>query len=74
MKIGESENIAEMWYCGDDICNCHQPQINKYTMRENGFYKMERLWEGTFHSDPDLDEMESMKLELEEAKKRFGIV
>ena len=54
-----------MWYCGDDECNCHQPQIIEnmsHTSFRHGIWK--NVWEGTYHSDPDYDELKEQWDEL----------
>ncbi len=66
---------AELWYCGDDHCDCHQPQIE--VMGPNPFnpqhWNFLELWRGTFISGPTGDEMAGLALELTEACTLFGI-
>jgi hypothetical protein len=64
--------LAQMWWCGDDHCDCHQPQIIKWTPnRRAGFPWITRaaLWQGTFETDSDQDGMFD---ELQEAVVHFG--
>lgn len=65
--------IGCIWWCEDEICDCTQPEIVRQTPQPGGFYKFERLWEGTFVSGPGEDR--SMQtVELARAAARFGLV
>ena len=64
--------VAYMWWCGDDECDCTQPVIERYTERGR-FFNIERLWEGSFHSQRDPDERAQQEAEMMEAAARFGI-
>lgn len=64
-----TEIKAFMWYCGDEFCECSQPVIEKFTWRSDELgrrklIKRERLWEGTFHSEAELEEREEQHREL----------
>jgi len=68
--------IAELWWCGDETCDCVQPQITLITPNHPYYppwIKRETKWMGTYHSQPEPEEMEQMKQELREASKKFGI-
>lgn len=65
---------AYIWYCGDEICDCTQPVIEKIEPNlKVGFpwVMRTRLWEGTFYSQPSFDERRQQDAELEEAKKIY---
>ena len=58
---------AYQWYCGDEWCDCHQPVIERCGPNTDAGYpwlRITRLWEGTFHSEPNGDERKQMRLEL----------
>ena len=68
--------VAEMWWCGDDVCNCYQPKIDRISPnREAGrpWIRRKEVWRGTFYSEPSNDEFAEMEKELKEAKKKYGI-
>lgn len=51
--------FSEMWYCGDDICNCTQPQIVECSTEKYGElnWRPPKVIEmGTFHSEADIYE------------------
>jgi hypothetical protein len=42
---------ASRWYCGDEVCDCSQYQIEHVRVRCSGEgYEFERVWEGKFIS------------------------
>lgn len=62
--------VATMWHCGDDVCDCWQPVVQRYEPNRRAGYpwlKTTRLWEGTFHSEPDDEERAEMWDELKAA-------
>lgn len=77
----EAQPVAEIWYCGDDECDCTQPQIVTRTprpLRGGGtVYDKKVLWEGTFLSESfayTSDELEELQYRpLREACERYGI-
>ena len=67
---------ARLWWCGDEECNCYQPQVTKITPnREAGYPWIHRedVWQGTFISSPDMKEMNGLLKELKYAAKRYSI-
>lgn len=66
--------VASMWHCGDEVCNCFEPQID-LVLPGMAFPLVQRfkVWRGTFHSDPDFEEMQAMRSELMEGSVKFGI-
>jgi hypothetical protein len=43
-----------LWWCGDDVCNCRQPRIDKRKVSNGGWpnaYLIDTPWEGTFFTD-----------------------
>lgn len=68
--------VAEIWGCGDEVCDCYQPQITKilpHVPPRPPWIRREKVWEGTFHSQPEPEEWEQMKRELREAAAANGI-
>jgi hypothetical protein len=66
---------AEMWWCGDEHCNCTQPQIDRITPNHDAGYpwiKRERLWEGEFQSDASAEESLAQWRELIAAAEKYG--
>jgi hypothetical protein len=65
---------GEMWYCGDDVCDCHQPIIERARDDEETAKtgdRFERVWSGEFHSTPTVQELQSMWKSLkDECSKR----
>lgn len=66
--------VATMWHCGDDVCNCWQPQID-LVLPGFQFPVIQRfeVWRGTFISDPEFKEMQAMRKELAEEAAKLGI-
>ncbi len=67
---------ANMWYCGDEVCNCTQPRIeimgpNPLTAIRS--WSFVRLWEGTFRSDGERDMLRAQRVELIDACRLFRI-
>jgi hypothetical protein len=45
--------VASMWWCGDPVCDCTQPVVERITALGPGDgppFRFERLWAGTFCS------------------------
>jgi hypothetical protein len=64
--------IAHMWHCGDEICNCYQPKIERITPNKNNDFpwiERELLWSGTFCTDGE--DSDIREKELNEAIDRF---
>lgn len=64
---------AELWWCGDEVCDCSQPQIDLITPNLTvgpPWIRRTNIWRGTFKSG---GETEGLREELEEACRRFGI-
>jgi len=73
-----TETKAFMWYCGDEVCECSQPVIERFSYREDWlgrrtFIDRKRLWEGQFHSEAEPDERAGQLRELAEECERRGI-
>jgi hypothetical protein len=68
---------AYLWSCGDDECDCYQPVVERlYRNRLSslaGAVWSVRVWEGSFHSQPDADEMATMRAELAAAIEYFRL-
>ncbi len=65
-----------VWYCGDDVCDCTQPVIERLSPNMGAGFPWihrDRLWEGTFCSGADGQETRDQNAELAEACARFGI-
>lgn len=69
--MAEQKTEIVMWWCEDDICDCTQPQINRWTRQSVGSWKCETLWEGTFRSEADATERAEQELELSNARLLF---
>lgn len=62
---------AEMWWCGDDECNCNQPRVMEYSTEKygkSGWKPPKVIEEGPFLSHPTPDEMHEIKAWLEKAR------
>ena len=68
---------AYIWWCGDDICNCTQPKLDRVSPNHHGigypWIRRMNLWSGTFVSDRDGDELAVQEGEINEIANRFGI-
>lgn len=72
--MNEARVVGDIWWCGDYVCDCTQPQIHRVTNRV-GHYEYERLWEGTFvNAYGDDSERAAQADELREAAARFNLV
>lgn len=74
-KFSDGTIVAQLWWCEDPVCDCHQPQV---VFRGTAHVPMKhypsvRLWEGEFHSQPNASELKQMEAELAEAAERFGV-
>ena len=68
--------VAEIWHCGDEVCDCYQPQITlikPHNPPMPPWIVREQRWAGAFFSQPGEEEWVQMKTELREACLRFGI-
>lgn len=69
--------VAEIWRCGDEVCDCWQPQITLISPHDPPmppWIRRDRKWEGTFISDPDNSELQDIRSELRTAAAKYGIV
>jgi hypothetical protein len=67
---------AQIWHCGDEICNCYQPQIDEISPNHCGGYPWihrKEIWRGSFISEPNPKELSAMQKELAEKAKELGI-
>lgn len=66
--------ILHIWWCGDDECNCSQPLVELVidNPSDNRCVKRTKLWEGTFTSDPDADEMDKLLNEMKQVALEFN--
>ncbi len=67
---------AYLWWCGDEVCNCYQPKIELVKPRQWSHlqvYDFKLLWAGDFHSEPEMQEMQDMILELQSKAREYGI-
>jgi len=68
---------AHIWWCGDEVCNCTQPEVEEIRPnREAGYPWVHRvaLWKGTFCSDAEREERDLQRTEIEVAAMEYGIV
>lgn len=67
---------ARMWHCGDPgYCDCYHPVVERITPGKKWpWIKRERLWEGTFHSQPETEEWKNQKAELAKAADDYKII
>jgi hypothetical protein len=72
--------VAEVWWCGDDWCDCTQPQIVRITPNTDAGYpwvRREAVWEGEFLTGTwQYEPAERERLQfgpLREACTRFGV-
>ena len=68
--------FAEMWWCGDEICDCTQPQIverSTVSFRHPAWKGPIVIEQGDFHSQADRDECVSQWDWLIEAAKRHKV-
>lgn len=67
--------VATIWFCGDEICDCNQAVIIKVItfVGRNPHRSQERVWEGTFFSEPTTEDWVTIRRELVEAADRYGI-
>lgn len=70
---GQAKVVAELWRCGDDVCDCSQPKVYRQGPNRRAGYPWvtrELLWAGTFRTDgegptpDDLEELRSAGLRL----------
>lgn len=66
--------VARLWWCGDEVCDCYQPMIER--MRPNlaagyPWITRERVWEGTFDSGGE--HLDRLRAELRQAAVIHGI-
>jgi hypothetical protein len=71
---------AQMWWCGDDYCDCTQPVIERITPNHQAGYPWvhrERVWEGEFLTSTEqysAEEREALQFApLREACQQFGV-
>jgi hypothetical protein len=65
---------ARVWHCDDEVCDCWQPVIERVTPGEAfPWIKRERLWEGSFISQPEAHESKQMIEDLRKAAADYGI-
>jgi hypothetical protein len=56
--------VAIAWWCGDEVCDCTQAQIDKVTPNVTAGYPWiarERVWEGEFFSDGEPGAREELR-------------
>ncbi len=69
IEYSKTKIVADIWNCGDCICDCNQPIIERITPDNYPWIKRERLWEGTFGTDGENYKL--MEEELKEAIDKF---
>jgi hypothetical protein len=55
----KEEVYGKLWWCGDEDCDCHQPEIVKVGPdHQRGYPRREViiLWQGTFMSEPTAED------------------
>ncbi len=72
MTGAEQKIEIVMWWCGDPVCDCTQPQINRWTRKPIGSWSCESLWEGDYRSQADSVEFTEQELELANARVLFA--
>lgn len=73
--------LGSLWRCGLDDCLCTQPVIDEewWEIEDNllplrkSLYRTERVWEGTFVSDPSPMVLGDLAEELAEACRRHNM-
>lgn len=54
MEWNETKLEARVWWCGDELCDCRQAEIDRITPNHRAGYPWihrEPVWRGTFYSD-----------------------
>lgn len=67
--------VAHIWHCGDE-CECRQPKVERVAPNQHAGYPWtlrQTLWEGPFHSGPEMEEWEEITKALAEEAGRRGI-
>lgn len=65
-----------IWNCGDELCNCNRPVVEHVTPNHvagHPWINRKRIWEGTFISDPDYEEYETLRQELIDKAKSYNV-
>ena len=69
--------VAQMWCCGDDVCDCSQPQIELVGPGENyPWLHRAIIWQGIFQSESSgmsMVEYEEQRKELQDEAAKHGI-
>ena len=68
--------VAEWWWCGDEECNCWQPQIverSTVPYLDHDWSPILQIDAGPFHSDPEQDEWDEMFTWMEIECEQRGI-
>jgi len=57
---------ASVWWCEDEVCDCHQPKIERIDTNpvDRRFITRTTIWRGTFVSEPTAEECDQMVSEL----------
>jgi hypothetical protein len=67
----DGELIAEVWWCGDDYCDCTQARIvHVVRNRHGGRYESTALWHGTYATEGDWDTPPTTELNREARRLR----
>jgi len=65
---------ARLWWCEDNVCDCHQPQIDRIKPNMEAGYpwiRRENVWRGTYTWGGE--DMDKLRAELLEAANAHGI-
>lgn len=68
--------VAGIWWCGDEVCDCTQPIVERVTPNTDAGYpwvRRERIWEGQFCSEATDGETIGQWKELREAMQKYQI-
>ena len=65
---GQSYLLALVWWCGDDICDCSQAQIEQIFPNPVGrpWILRERVWQGPFYTHGEQGAEADLKRHLDE--------
>lgn len=68
--------VVDYWWCGDDVCDCHQVQVCLCTPNQKAGYPWicrSNIEAGEFFSQPDAEEVGYLEEDLALLKSKWGI-
>ena len=65
--------VVEMWWCGDDVCDCTMPRVCRYTRNERLHWAVntEVIESGPFYSAASREEYQEQIAWLRDAAQRY---